>query len=70
MFDYHSCGKHLGVVWYENVMCPDCLLEHAQNLVIAYQEGLKDGHWEEIQFQQRKLNPGKPLTEHQINSLE
>lgn len=69
MFDYHSCGKHLGLVWYDAKPCPDCTLEHVQELAKVYEGGYRDGQHNEYRLH-NKLNPGKPLTEHQIDRLE
>jgi hypothetical protein len=64
MFDYHSCGVHLGIVWYDAKPCPECFKEHMAALDKAYGQGYYAGNMH------RQLNPGKPLTQHQIDRLE
>ena len=69
MFDYHSCGKHLGVVWYTPTPCPECEKEHFADIV-GMEHRIHDLEQDLLMGRRNTLNPGLPLTEHQIDRLE
>ena len=74
MFDYNHCGKHIGKPWYEATPCPECEKQHTIDIDHTYEAAYNQGrHDEQVNWKKwnaSKLNPGKPLTEHQIDRLE